>query len=95
MELLRCYSIPDNNIHLHLDEERYNPWFDNTLQYCIPYNMRISITNTVLDVVGFTDDITFSASESSDNFKCYHSTKSPTTVGWTESYALDKSTQII
>ena len=57
--------------------------------------MRMLITNTVLDVAAFTDDFTFSTSESSDNFQCYHTTKTPTTVDWMESYALDQITQII
>ena len=94
-ELLRCYSIPEDSIRPQLDEEQYTTHLDDILQYCIPYNVWISVTNAILDFAEFTDDIIFSVSELSDNFQCYYTKKSPTTVDWTEAYTLDPSTHIM
>ena len=67
-ELLRCYSIPEDAIRPQLDEEQYATHLDDTLQCCIPYNMRMSVTNAIVDFAGFTDNIIFSASESLDMY---------------------------
>ena len=51
--------------------------------------------NTLLDHVGVTDDIFFSASEVSDNLQYYHPTKSPIAVDWVSGYQLDHSASMI
>ena len=67
-ELLRYYSIPEDAIRPQLNEEQYTTHLDDTLRYCIPYNMRMSVTNAIVDFAGFTDNIIFSASESLDMY---------------------------
>ena len=57
--------------------------------------MRDSITDSILEHFRFADDIELSSSDSSDNFQCYHMTKSPTTLDYTAAYRKDTSTNII
>ena len=78
VELLCCYSIPKKYINGYINDHNYTKLCDNNVHYYIPINMRVSITNSLINHAGFTDDITFSANESSDNVQCYHITKSPT-----------------
>ena len=95
MELLSCYSIHTTHIKGFINDDKYTKLCDDNMHYCIPINMIASVTDSLIDHVGFTDDITFSASESSDNFQCYHMSKSPTALDWTSAYGKDANTAII
>ena len=53
------------------------------------------ITTTLTDHVGFSDDIAYSNSETADNFQCYLTTRSPTTLDWTAAYHKDSNTRLI
>ena len=57
--------------------------------------MLASVTDILIDHVRFTDDTTFSASESSDNVQCYHISKSLTALDWTSTYRKYANTAII
>ena len=57
--------------------------------------MQASVTNILINHVGFTDDVTFSASELSDSFQCYHMKTSPTNLDWIAAYQLEYNTNKI
>ena len=77
------------------NENKYTRLFDNNMHFCIPINMRASVTDSLIDHVEFTDDITFSGSESVDSFQYYHMTKPPTALDWTAVYRKDSDTNRI
>ena len=68
---------------------------DNLLPFSNPSNLRMSITSQLVDIVGFPDDILYSASESVDSYQCYQLTASPTSMDWTSAYNKDNDTRII
>ena len=53
--------------------------------------MKPSITTILLDHIGFNEDIIYGDSAISNNFQCYHMTKSPTVENWTTAYNSDNS----
>ena len=68
---------------------------DGNIHFCVPAKMKAKIMSTLIHHVGFTDDVTFSESETSDNLQCYHLSKSPTATDWTKAYSKDKDTATI
>ena len=94
-ELLHCYSIPLEILPKPTDSSPYTLFLDDNIQFFISFQLRAYVTNALLDHVGVTDNIAFSASEISDNLQCYNLTKPPTTVNWTAAYRQDSSTSVI
>ena len=78
-----------------IDSSPNTPFLDDNIKFCILFQLRVYVTNNLLDHVGVTENIAFSASEVSDNLQCYHLTKSPTAVDWTTTYRQDSSTSVI
>ena len=95
IELLRCYSIIAPRLPTSFMDNTYTSMLDSNIHYCVPARMKSKILSTLIDHVRFTDDITFGASETSDNLQCYHLAKSPTATDWTEAYSKDKDTATI
>ena len=62
-ELLSCYSIQSTQMDDFFNKNKYTRLFDNNMHFCIPINMRASVTNSLIDHVGFTDNTTFSDSD--------------------------------
>ena len=48
-----------------------------------------------MDHAGFSDDITYSPSKSSDNFQCYLMAPAPTSLDWSAAYGNDACTKVI
>ena len=69
--------------------------FDDYIYYCIPFHFRSSITTTLIDNFGLSDDIAYSNSKTVDNFQYYLTARSPTTLDWTAAYHQDSNTRII
>ena len=94
-ELLACYSLPLHSVESFLDNSEYTNTLDNLLPCSIPIKLRASITSQLINLAGFTEDITYGASEVADSFQCYQMSASPTTVDWTNAYIQDNSTRMI
>ena len=95
MELRQYYYVSATHIDEYLKNCTYTKLFDNNIHYCVPIRMRAFITDSLLEHVGFVDNIAFSSSESSDNFQRYPMTKSPTTLNCNPAYRKDSNTNII
>ena len=95
MELLRCYSIVASRLPNPFPDDTYTSMLDSYIHYCVPAMMKSKKLSTLINHVGFTDDVTFGASETSDNLQCYQLAKSPTATDWTAPYFKDEDTAII
>ena len=94
-ELLLCYSVPYNCTPSFIDNPVYTTMLDTLVPFCIPINLRTSITSQLVDITGFADDQRYSASESVDSYQCYQLTAAPTSLDWTSAYHKDSNTSVI
>ena len=60
LELCWCYSIPEYILHQRYKNEKYTPLFDDYIHYCNLFHFRSSVTATLIEYVGFSDDIAYS-----------------------------------
>ena len=94
-ELLLCYSIPHNCTQSCVDIPVYTSKLDYLLPFCIPVNLRASVTSQLIDLTGFADDIHYSTSESAESYQCYQMSASPTSMDWTSAYNKDSNKKVI
>ena len=94
-DITSIYSIPLCNVTKDDHTDNSTRLLDDNLKYCIPFNCRAAITNKLMDHAGFSDDITDSPSESSDNFQYYLMTPAPTSLDWSAAYGDDACAKFI
>ena len=65
------------------------------MHFGVPCHLQSTVLNQLVELAGFTEEILYDKSESSDTYQCYQMTALPSVLVWDTSYHSDKRTDII